>query len=258
MGLRAEFRPCIDLHDGKVKQIVGSTLESCGAAAPRTNFVSEQPPEYYAGLYRKDALYGGHVIQLGQGNQSAAVAALGAWNGGLQLGGGVNDENARFWLDAGAAKLIVTSFVFSGGEFKQEKLAALLKITGTEKLVLDLSCRRTAEGKYFVVTDRWQKFTQLEVTPETLGMFSRYCSEFLIHAVDVEGKQSGIDCELLEILAGAAELPCVYAGGISTFADIETIERVGRGRIHYTVGSALDIFGGKLSYDEVVRRSKAS
>ena len=256
MGLSAEFRPCIDLHDGKVKQIVGSTLEASGSAAPRTNFVSEQPPEYYAGLYRKDNLTGGHVIQLGQGNQSAAVAALSAWNGGLQLGGGVNDENARFWLDAGAAKLIVTSFVFSGGEFKKEKLSALLKITGTEHLVLDLSCRRTAEGKYFVVTDRWQKFTGLEVTPETLGMLSGYCSEFLIHAVDVEGKQSGIDCELLDILAGASELPCVYAGGISTFTDIETIERVGRGRIHYTVGSALDIFGGKLPYEQVVRHSK--
>ena len=224
-----------------------------GTSELRTNFVSEKSPEYYAELYRKDQLTGGHVIQLGSGNQAAALAALKAWPGGLQLGGGVNDENARFYLDAGAAKLIVTSFVFSDGVFKKEQLEKLLKITGKERLVLDLSCRRTAENKFFVVTDRWRNFTELEVTAKTLDMFSNYCSEFLIHAVDVEGKQSGIDTGLLEILAGSSQVPCVYAGGISTFDDISAIENAGKGQIHYTVGSALDIFGGKLAYSEVVR-----
>lgn len=256
--MSAEFRPCIDLHDGKVKQIVGSTLDLPGQEALRTNFVSEKSPEYYAELYRRDNLTGGHVIQLGSGNQEAALAALGAWRGGLQLGGGVTDENARFYLDAGAGKVIVTSFVFSDGMFKEERLKKLLKITGKDKLVLDLSCRRTPGGKYLVVTDRWRKFTELEVSSATLDMFAKYCSEFLIHAVDVEGKQSGIDTELLDILANSSGVPCVYAGGISTFDDIDTIESAGKGRIHYTIGSALDIFGGKLPYAEVVRRHHAS
>ena len=255
MGLSAEFRPCIDLHDGKVKQIVGSTLEAAGCDTPRTNFVSDRTPAYYAEMYKKDDLRGGHVIQLGRGNEQAALEALGAWPGGLQLGGGVTDENAGFYLDAGADKVIVTSFVFSDGMFKEEKLRSLLKITGREHLVLDLSCRRTAEGKYFVVTDRWQKFTTLELTPATLEKLGGYCSEFLIHAVDVEGKQSGIDQTLLQILAASATVPCVYAGGISTFEDIELIESAGNGKIHYTIGSALDIFGGKLAYSEVVRRA---
>jgi phosphoribosylformimino-5-aminoimidazole carboxamide ribotide isomerase len=255
VGLSAEFRPCIDLHDGKVKQIVGSTLDVPGENSLQTNFVSAHAPEYYAALYRQDNLSGGHVIQLGSGNQQAALAALGAWPGGLQLGGGVTDENAAFYLDAGAAKVIVTSFVFSGGIFNLDNLKKLLKITGPEKLVLDLSCRRTADGRYFVVTDRWRNFTELEVSAETLDMFGKYCSEFLIHAVDVEGKQSGIDRELLDILSSSSSVPCVYAGGISSWEDIETIESAGRGRIHYTVGSALDIFGGKLPYQELVRRN---
>ena len=257
MGLSAEFRPCIDLHDGKVKQIVGSTLDLPDQSALRTNFISEKSPEYYAELYRRDNLTGGHVIQLGSGNQEAALAALGAWQGGLQLGGGVTDENARFYLDAGADKVIVTSFVFADGMFKKERLEKLLKITGKERLVLDLSCRRTPEGKYFVVTDRWRKFTELEVSSATLDMLAQYCSEFLIHAVDVEGKQSGIDTELLDILANSSGVPCVYAGGISNFDDISTIESAGKGRIHYTIGSALDIFGGNLPYTEVVRRHNA-
>ena len=255
MGLSAEFRPCIDLHDGKVKQIVGSTLEAAGCDTPRTNFVSDRTPAYYAKMYKKADLRGGHVIQLGKGNKEAALEALKAWEGGLQLGGGVTDENAKFFLDAGADKVIVTSFVFSDGLFKEEKLRSLLKITGRDRLVLDLSCRRTAEGKYFVVTDRWQKFTTLELTAETMKKLGKYCAEFLIHAVDVEGKQSGIDRELLQILAASATVPCVYAGGISTFEDIELIESAGNGKIHYTIGSALDIFGGRLSFKEVVRRA---
>ena len=255
MGLKAGFRPCIDLHGGKVKQIVGNTLEQPGKAVPETNFVSELPAEYYAELYRRDNLRGGHVIQLGAGNLEAAVAALGAWPGGLQLGGGVNTDNAGFWLDAGAAGLIVTSFVFSDGCFKEDRMRELLKITGRERLILDLSCRKRSDGRYFVVTDRWKNFTELEVNAETLDNLAGFCCEFLIHAVDVEGKQAGIDRELLEILAGASAVPVVYAGGISSFEDIKLVEEAGRGMIHYTIGSALDIFGGSLSYDEVVRYS---
>ena len=254
MGLTSRFCPCIDLHDGKVKQIVGGTLESaCGEL--RTNFVSEYTPDYYAALYKRDNLTGGHVIQLGSGNENAALAALGAWRGGLQLGGGVNSGNARYWLDAGAAKVIVTSFVFENGSFRVDRVEELLNAIGREHLVLDLSCRRTASGKFMVVTDRWQKFTTLEVNRETLKDMSRYCSEFLIHAVDVEGKQSGIDAELLKILAADSPVPCVYAGGISSFADIELIETVSGGKVDYTIGSALDIFGGKLAYREVVERA---
>ena len=256
MSCKARFRPCIDLHDGKVKQIVGGTLNTADGETLRTNFVSEKSPAYYAELYRNDGLTGGHVIKLGQGNDAAALEALAAYPEGLQLGGGVNDENARFWLDAGAAKLIVTSFVFSDGEFKEEKLRALLKITGTERLVLDLSCRRTAEGKYFVVTDRWQKFTALEVTPRTLDMLSGYCSEFLIHAVDVEGKQAGIDGDLLRLLAADSPIDCVYAGGIRTLEDVEQIEKEGAGKVHYTIGSALDLFGGPLPYQTVVAHNR--
>ena len=254
MGLTSRFCPCIDLHDGKVKQIVGGTLESASGEL-RTNFVSEYTPDYYAGLYRRDNLTGGHVIQLGSGNENAALAALGAWRGGLQLGGGVNSGNARYWLDAGAAKVIVTSFVFENGRFRVDRVEELLNAIGREHLVLDLSCRRTASGKFMVVTDRWQKFTTLEVNRETLKDMSRYCSEFLIHAVDVEGKQSGIDAELLKVLAAESPVPCVYAGGISSFADIELIETVSGGKVDYTIGSALDIFGGKLAYREVVEHA---
>lgn len=254
MGLTSRFCPCIDLHDGKVKQIVGGTLESASGEL-RTNFVSEYTPDYYAALYKRDNLTGGHVIQLGSGNENAALAALGAWRGGLQLGGGVNSGNARYWLDAGAAKVIVTSFVFENGSFRVDRVEELLNAIGREHLVLDLSCRRTASGKFMVVTDRWQKFTTLEVNRETLQDMSRYCSEFLIHAVDVEGKQSGIDAELLKILAADSPVPCVYAGGISSFADIELIETVSGGKVDYTIGSALDIFGGKLAYREVVERA---
>lgn len=253
---RAKFRPCIDLHDGKVKQIVGGTLNTAaGERDLETNFVSDQTPAYYAGLYRRDRLSGGHVIRLGSGNDEAALSALAAYPGGLQLGGGVNADNAAFFLDAGAEKVIVTSFVFAGGEFNEGNMRRLLAAAGREHIVLDLSCRKSPDGLYRVVTDRWKNFTEMTVCPETLERLSAYCSEFLVHAVDVEGRQSGIDGELLALLASGSPLVCVYAGGIGSMADIETIEEAGAGRIDYTVGSALDIFGGKLSYREVVGRS---
>ncbi len=253
----SKFRPCIDLHGGKVKQIVGSTL-SDRESELCTNFVADHDPAWYAALYRADNLCGGHVIQLGSGNEHAAREALAAWPGGLQIGGGITAENAGNWLDAGAGQLIVTSYIFSDGELKRDRLEKLFRQTGRERLVLDLSCRKRGDGQYYIVTDRWQKFTNMIISQETLEFLAQYAAEFLVHAVDVEGKQSGIDRELLALLAAESPIDCVYAGGIASFADIETIEHAGNGKIHYTIGSALDIFGGSLSYAAVVARSQLS
>ncbi len=248
--MRSRFRPCIDLHDGKVKQIVGSSLRD-DSSEVATNFVSPHGPEYFAALYRRDGLTGGHVIQLGSGNEEAARRALAAWPGGLQLGGGVNAANAQAWLDAGAAQVIVTSAIFKDGELKRGELEKIFAVTGRDRLVLDLSCRFRGDA-YYIVTDRWQKFTRLAVNAETLADLGRYCCEFLIHAVDVEGKQQGIETDLVKLLAESSPIPCVYAGGIASFDDIRTIETLGQGRIHYTVGSALSIFGGPLSYQSIL------
>ena len=242
------FRPCIDLHDGKVKQIVGSTLND--SESPETNFVSDKTPEYYAELYKKDNLSGGHIIRLGKGNDEAARRALSAWKNNLQLGGGINSANAREWLDAGASQVIVTSAVFRDGIIDYEELDKLCYAVPSDRLVLDLSCRK-ADGKYLVVTDRWTRFTECEVNKTLLKRLAGCCSEFLIHAVDVEGKCSGIDVELLKMLADNSPITCVYAGGIRSFEDIYAIEECGAGRIAYTIGSALDIFGGSLSYREI-------
>ena len=244
------FRPCIDLHDGMVKQIVGSSLTDAGA---EENFVSDKSPAYYAGLYKHDKLAGGHVIKLGPGNDEAAKTALNAYYGGLQLGGGVNDKNARYWLEQGAEKLILTSFIFFDGALCMDNLQKIFAVTGREKLVLDLSCR-IRDGRYYIVTDRWQKFTDYEVNKETLKFLSDYCSEYLIHAVDVEGRQSGIDLRLIELMGCYSPVPSVYAGGIASLDDIKMVLDAGNGQVAYTVGSALDIFGGsKLRYDDVVK-----
>ena len=234
------FRPCIDLHEGKVKQIVGGTL---GAAGLRTNFISKQSAAWFAELYRRDGLPGGHVIQLGSGNEAQARAALAAYPGGLHIGGGVNAQNARGWLDAGASHVIVTSWVFRAGRVDWARLDELVKTIGQEKLVLDLSCRKRGEN-YFVVTDRWQNFTELAVNAETLKKFSGYCAEFLIHAVDVEGLCSGIDGALVEKLGAWSPIPVTYAGGANSLSDLELVTQLGGGKVDLTIGSALDIFGG--------------
>lgn len=245
------FRPCIDLHEGRVKQIVGGSLsESPGQL--RTNFVSDRPARWFAELYQRDGLAGGHVIQLGPGCETEARSALAAYPGGLQLGGGVNVDNAHGWLDAGASHVIVTSWVFRDGHVDWERLNALVKSIGRERLVLDLSCRKR-DGNYLVVTDRWQKFTNLVVNQETLQTFGRHCDEFLIHAVDVEGLCQGIDAELVEQLGAWTPLPLTYAGGAKSLEDLETVTRLGRGRVHLTIGSALDIFGGTgVRYEDAV------
>lgn len=247
------FRPCIDLHCGKVKQIVGSTLSDAGDSVLQTNFEARKPAEWFARLYQKDRLTGGHVIQLGPGNEQAARAALSAWPGGMQLGGGVTIGNAEQWLDAGASGVIVTSWVFHDGLLDMDRLRKLSRRIGPDRLILDLSCRRRGDD-YLIVTNRWQTFTSERICPELLDRLAGFCAEYLIHAVDVEGKCQGIEKPLVEILGRWARQPMTYAGGIHALEDIETIDRLGAGCIDFTVGSALDIFGGHgLRYADMVR-----
>lgn len=245
------FRPCIDLRNGKVVQIVGGTLSE-DAAEVRTNFVSERPAAWFAELYKRDGLTGGHVIMLGPGNEAEARSALAAYPAGLQIGGGVNADNAQAWLEAGASHVIVTSWVFRDGKVDWARLDELVKRIGSKRLVLDLSCR-SRDGQYFVVTDRWQKFTDVTLSAATLEKFSASCSEFLIHAVDVEGLCRGIDGELVSKLGHWSPIPVTYAGGANALADLETVSRLGQGKVHLTIGSALDIFGGKgVNYADAV------
>jgi len=246
------FRPCIDLHQGKVKQIVGGSLRDEGAG-PQENFVADQPPAWFAQRFRADQLTGGHVIQLGPGNDDSAREALAAWPGGLQLGGGITAANAATWLDAGASHVIVTSALFdAGGKFLADALDALVKSIGADKLVIDLSCRRTPNG-WTVAMNRWQTLTELHVTPATLDRLAPHCAEFLIHAADVEGLCRGIDVELVELLGSWGEIPLTYAGGAASMDDVRLVASAGQGRVDITVGSALDLFGGKgLVYNDLV------
>lgn len=247
-----KFRPCIDLHEGKVKQIVGSTLREQYPDALHTNFIAEQPPSWFAELYQKDGLDGGHLIMLGPGNEDAALEALSAYPGGLQVGGGITDENASRWLARGASQVIVTSWVFRNGMIDFDRLKSLVDTIGKSRLVLDLSCRKRGSD-YFIVTDHWQKFTETRITPSTLTMLGAYCAEFLVHAVDVEGTCAGVAVDLVKILADSAPVPTTYAGGIRGIMDLELIHKVGQGRLDFTIGSALDIFGGtQIRYVDAV------
>ena len=236
------FRPCIDLHDGKVKQIVGSTLQG-DPQKLQTHFVSERPAAWYAELYRRDGLKGGHVIMLGAGNKAQARAALKAYPGGLQVGGGIQLRDAADWLEAGASHVIVTSWVFHAGEVDWDRLTGLAQAIGRQRLVLDLSCRKR-DGEYFVVTDRWQRFTQTVINRPNLARLADWCAEFLVHAVDAEGLCRGINEELVSRLGEWSPVPATYAGGANSLADLETVTRLGQGRVDLTIGSALDIFGG--------------
>lgn len=237
------FRPCIDLHEGKVKQIVGGTLGGPDTSL-QTNFVSDRSAAWYAQLYQMSGLKGGHVIMLGPGNESAAREALNAYPAGLQIGGGINAENAQSWLDAGASHVIVTSWVFREGRLDTLRLRELVKAIGKERLVLDLSCRRVGDD-YCVVSDRWKTFTDMVIHGETLQWLARCCAEFLVHAVDVEGLCQGVDMSLVEKLADWSPIPVTYAGGARSIEDLESVELAGKGRVDLTIGSALDIFGGK-------------
>lgn len=246
------FRPCIDLHEGKVKQIVGSTLVDGDPAKLLTNYTADAPPSWFAELYRDDGLRGGHIIMLGPGNEQAAEEAVRAWPGGLQVGGGINADNAASWLEKGASHVIVTSWVFRDGLIDLDRLARMISVTGKEKLVLDLSCRKLGDD-FYIVTDRWQHFTQVKIDADTLQELADYCDEFLIHAADVEGKCSGVEVELVEKLGAFSPISTTYAGGVRDLDDLKLINQVGGGKLDVTVGSALDIFGGNLiKYTEVV------
>lgn len=251
------FRPCIDIHNGKVKQIVGGSLRDQGDTA-KENFVAEQDAGFYADFYRKDGLKGGHVILLNpadspyyEATKKQALLALGHYPGGLQIGGGINEKNAEEFLDAGASHVIVTSWVFRQGQIFYENLRRLVKAVGRERLVLDLSCRKK-EGRYYIVTDRWQNFTDVCLDERVLEELAGYCDEFLIHAADVEGRAMGIEEELVSLLGKWGGRPITYAGGVGSYEDLYKLERLGRGRLDVTVGSALDLFGGPLSYRRIL------
>ncbi len=235
------FRPCIDLHHGKVKQIVGGSLTEVDR--PQENFVSDRPPAYFAELYQRDGLHGGHIIQLGAGNAEAARQALAAYPGGLQLGGGVRPDNARAWLDAGASHVIVTSYLFEAGQLSERRLRELADVVHPSELVIDLSCRRRGD-EWFVATDRWQTITETQVNAATLEQLSQHCAEFLVHAADVEGLCRGIDAELVRLLGEACSAPVTYAGGAKELADLDRVAELSGGKVDLTFGSALDLFGG--------------
>lgn len=251
-----EFRPCIDIHNGKVKQIVGSSLQDAGNQA-KENYVSEQDADFYARLYQSHGLRGGHIILLNPAtsefypeSKRQAMIALKAYPQGMQIGGGIHAQNAQDFLDAGASHVIVTSYVFGDGQIQMEHLEMLKREIGKEHIVLDLSCRFREDG-YYIVTDRWQKFTDVKITEKNLDFFKEYCDEILIHAVDVEGKNQGIESNLVALLSSWNKMPITYAGGVHSYEDIALLKKMGQEKIHVTVGSALDIFGGTLSIDEI-------
>lgn len=250
-----EFRPCIDIHNGSVKQIVGSSLNDTGSTAV-DNFVSGMDAGYYADMYKKDGFAGGHIIILNpegspyyEADMQQASEALRVFSGGLQAGGGINPGNAKKFLDMGASHVIVTSYVFRDGIIDYTRLKELSAVTGKERLVLDLSCRYADDG-YYIVTDRWQKTTKEKLGKELLDKLGKYCDEFLVHAVDVEGKASGIEKEVISILAGCNN-KVTYAGGIHSIEDITYIEEHGKGKVNFTIGSALDLFGGNIPYNSL-------
>ena len=252
-----EFRPCIDIHNGKVKQIVGGSLRDKGNQA-KENFVSEMDGAFYAQLYRKENIKGGHIILLNpvtsehyEATKAQAMSALSNYPDGLQVGGGITAENANEFIKAGASHVIVTSYVFKDGKINYDNLNKLVQAVGKEHLVLDLSCRQR-EGSYFIVTDRWQKYTDETITTELLDELSEYCDEFLVHAVDVEGKASGIETELVSLLGEWGKIPVTYAGGVHSFDDLRLVKELGRDKINVTIGSALDLFGGNMKFEAVL------
>ena len=252
-----KFRPCIDIHNGKVKQIVGGSLLDKGDYA-QDNFVSEKDGDFYAKLYKDAGLEGGHIILLNPAGSQyyeedvrQACLALSAYPGGLQIGGGMTAENAAFFLEQGASHIIVTSYVFKDGKINYENLEKIVAVTGKKHLVLDLSCRKKGED-YYIVTDRWQKFTDVKLTEDVLSELADYCDEFLVHAVDVEGKAGGIEADIAALLGNWDGISATYAGGVSSFEDLRKLKELGRNKVDVTIGSALDLFGGEMSFEEVL------
>ncbi|EON66551.1 1-(5-phosphoribosyl)-5-[(5-phosphoribosylamino)methylideneamino] imidazole-4-carboxamide isomerase [Coniosporium apollinis CBS 100218] len=238
------FRPCIDLHAGSVKQIVGGTLSDTPDAL-KTNHVSTLPAGHFAQLYKDNGLTGAHVIMLGPGNEDSAREAVATWKNGLQVGGGITEKNAAQWIGWGAQKVIITSYLFPDGKFSSERLQAVLTALGNdkEKLVIDLSCRRRGET-WYVAMNKWQTITGMELNQDSISLLEPYCSEFLIHAADNEGLQQGIDHELVQKLAQWCTIPVTYAGGGKTLQDLDIVKELSQGKVDLTIGSALDIFGG--------------
>lgn len=249
-----QFRPCIDLHEGIVKQIVGSTLNQEHTSVVE-NFIATEDSSFYATLFKNDQLKGGHVIMLGEGNEEAALKALATYPNGLQVGGGITTKNAKKYIDGGASHVIVTSFIFHNGKLDLKRLEELVQTVGKEHIVIDLSCRKK-ENKWYVMTDRWAKWSSFEVNAQTIQLIENYCDELLIHAVDVEGKKGGMELELIEDLAEWTSVPTTYAGGVRSMEDLLLFEKVSKGKLHITIGSALSIFGGELSYEKVVQYCK--
>ena len=240
-----KFRPCIDLHQGKVKQIVGNSLTR-NQADLKTNFISDQSAKDFAKLYANDNLTGGHLIMLGSGNESAALEAVKAFPNGLQVGGGISQENAQHWIEQGASHVIVTSCLFkSDGQFDLSKLQSLVELIGKDKIVIDLSCKRR-EKDWLVMKDNWQTETNLSINESLLEMLARYCDEFLIHATDLEGKCQGIDIELVKFLGKYSPVSSTYAGGVTSLSDLDQVESASLGKVDVTIGSGLDLFGGIL------------
>lgn len=251
-----KFRPCIDIHNGTVKQIVGGSLKDRENQA-ETNFASDYGADYYAELYKKEGLKGGHIILLNpvtsdyyEATKEQAVKALHAYPKGMQIGGGITADNAGEYLLEGASHVIVTSYVFREGKILYENLQKLKEAVGKEQIVLDLSCRKKGND-YYIVTDRWQTFTEVKLTKAVMDGLSEYCDEFLIHGVDAEGKASGVELPLVELLASYEGNPVTYAGGIGSLDDLWTFRDTCRGRLDFTIGSALDLFGGKIPYETV-------
>lgn len=256
IGFNMAFRPCIDLQNGRVVQIVGGTLTDDGTQTV-TNHVSDRSSADFAALYRADGLIGGHVIMLGPGSEDAAKSALAAYPNGLQLGGGITADNAASWLEAGASHVIVTSFLFESGALSPERLAAMTNAVGKDRLVVDISCRRSADGEYYAATNRWQTVTETRLSTALFAFLEPFCAEFLVHAADVEGKCEGIDEDLVCRLGDWAPLPTTYAGGARRLEDIARVSELSSGKVDLTIGSALDIFGGSLvSYEDVAKRGR--
>lgn len=253
-----EFRPCIDIHNGKVKQIVGGSLADKNDFA-KENFISDADAAYFSDLYYKLGISGGHVIMLNaadspyyEATRQQAISALSRHPGLLQAGGGITADNAADFLNAGASHVIITSYVFKNGIIHYDRLNKLVEKVGRQHIVLDLSCKKAADG-YHIVTDRWQNMTDVIVTPDLLDKLSCCCDEYLIHAVDVEGKCNGIEEELVSLLADYDGIPLTYAGGIGSFNDLNRLRLLGRSRINVTIGSALDLFGGSMALTEVLK-----
>ncbi|KAF8204973.1 N--5 [Pholiota molesta] len=242
---RSLFRPCIDLHNGQVKQIVGGTLSDKSPDTLRTNFVARQSAGEFAQIYKQHNLEGGHVIKLGPGNDDAALEALAAWPDKLQVGGGINDKNAKYWIDAGASKIIVTSYLFPNAKFSLERLKAISEVVGRDRLVVDVSCRRR-DDKWLVAMNKWQDITDMEVSKESLDMLSEYCSEFLVHAADVEGLCQGIDEDLVKKLGEWVAIPTTYAGGAKDISDLALVDRLSGGRVDLTYGRYVHIIYGQI------------